>query len=100
MTKAQVDTAHDPLEEASAWLLRLRSGEATPDDADAFARWCADRPQAAHLLRDTWGSLHTAAAEFAQEERTAAAWANVAKRERTMRTGRRAFVGFAVAAGA
>lgn len=100
MTKAQADTAHDPLDEASAWLLRLRSGEAAPDDADAFARWCADRPQAAHLLRDTWGALRTAAAELAQEERTAAAWANVAKRERTMRTGRRAFVGFAVAAGA
>ncbi|KVN62346.1 FecR family protein [Burkholderia stagnalis] len=100
MTKAQADTAHDPLDEASAWLLRLRSGEAAPDDADAFARWCADRPQAAHLLRDTWGALRTAAAELAQEERTAAAWANVAKRERTIRTGRRAFVGFAVAAGA
>ncbi|RQQ10774.1 FecR family protein [Burkholderia stagnalis] len=100
MTKAQADTAHDPLDEASAWLLRLRSGEAAPDDADAFARWCADRPQAAHLLRDMWGALRTAAAELAQEERTAAAWANVAKRERTMRTGRRAFVGFAVAAGA
>ncbi|MGZ2747146.1 FecR family protein [Burkholderia stagnalis] len=100
MTKAQAEPAHDPLDEASAWLLRLRSGEATPDDADAFARWGADRPQAAHLLRDTWGSLRTAAAELAQEERTAAAWANVAKRERTMRTGRRAFVGFAVAAGA
>ncbi|WP_126282942.1 FecR family protein [Burkholderia stagnalis] len=100
MTKAHAEPAHDPLDEASAWLLRLRSGEAAPDDADAFARWCADRPQAAHLLRDTWGSLRTAAAELAQEERTAAAWANVAKRERTMRTGRRAFVGFAVAAGA
>lgn len=100
MTKAQADTAHDPLDEASAWLLRLRSGEATPDDADAFAHWCADRPQAAHRLRDTWGALRTAAAELAQEERTATAWANVAKRERTMRTGRRAFVGFAVAAGA
>ncbi|AOK56626.1 iron dicitrate transport regulator FecR [Burkholderia stagnalis] len=100
MTKAQAEPAHDPLDEASAWLLRLRSGEAAPDDADAFARWCADRPQAAHLLRDTWGALRTAAAELAQEERTAAAWANVAKRERTIRTGRRAFVGFAVAAGA
>ncbi|KVP31518.1 FecR family protein [Burkholderia ubonensis] len=100
MTKAQADSAHDALDEASAWLLRLRSGSATRDDADAFERWCAARPQAAQLLRDTWGTLRTAATELAQEERTAAAWANAAKRERTLRTGRRAFVGFAVAAGA
>ncbi|KVF05188.1 iron dicitrate transport regulator FecR [Burkholderia vietnamiensis] len=100
MTKAQAEPAHDALDEASAWLLRLRSGEASQADADAFERWCAQRPQAAALLRDTWGSLRTAAAELAQEERTSAAWASVAKRERTMRTGRRAFIGFAVAAGA
>ncbi|AOK19334.1 iron dicitrate transport regulator FecR [Burkholderia cepacia] len=100
MTKAQAQPAHDELDEASAWLLRLRSGDASQAEADAFERWCADRPQAADLLRDTWSSLRTAATELAHEERTAAAWANVAKRERTMRTGRRAFIGFAVAAGA
>ncbi|MBE0631777.1 MAG: DUF4880 domain-containing protein, partial [Burkholderia vietnamiensis] len=69
MTKAQAEPAHDALDEASAWLLRLRSGEARQADADAFERWCAQRPQAAALLRDTWGSLRTAAAELAQEER-------------------------------
>ncbi|KVN21075.1 MULTISPECIES: FecR domain-containing protein [unclassified Burkholderia] len=100
MTKAQADTAHDALDEASAWLPRLRSGRASQAEADAFERWCADRPQAAHLLRDTWSALRTAAAELEHEERTAAAWANVARRERAVRTGRRAFVGFAVAAGA
>ncbi|KVS34190.1 FecR domain-containing protein [Burkholderia cepacia] len=100
MTKAQAQPAHDELDEASAWLLRLRSGEASQAEADAFERWCADRPQAADLLRDTWSSLRTAATELAHEERAAAAWANVARRERTMRTGRRAFIGFAVAAGA
>ncbi|MCA8094045.1 FecR domain-containing protein [Burkholderia anthina] len=100
MTKAQAEPAHDALDEASAWLLRLRSGDASQAEADAFERWCADRPQAAALLRDTWGSLRTAAAELAHEERTAAVWADVARRERSMRTGRRAFIGFAVAAGA
>ncbi|HGO6151921.1 TPA: FecR/PupR family sigma factor regulator, partial [Burkholderia cepacia] len=44
MTKAQAQPAHDELDEASAWLLRLRSGEASQAEADAFERWCADRP--------------------------------------------------------
>ena len=99
MTKARPNLP-DELDEASAWLLRLRSGDASQAEADAFERWCADRPQAADLLRDTWSALRTAATELAHEERAAAAWANVARRERTMRTGRRAFIGFAVAAGA
>lgn len=101
MTKAVPDPADNAHDTASAWLLRLRSGNAGAADVDAFERWCADDPQAAHRLRDTWSTLRTAAAELAHEERASgAAWAGVARRERAIRTGRRAFVGFAVAAGA
>lgn len=101
MTKAEADSVDLAQEEARAWLLRLRSGNAGEADAAAFGEWCADHPQTAQLLRETWSSLRTAAAEIAQEERASGrSWAGVARRERAVRTGRRAFVGFAVAAGA
>ncbi|GAB7537867.1 FecR family protein [Burkholderia sp. 3C] len=97
----EFDPADDAHDSASAWLLRLRSGEAGAADVEAFERWSAAHPQAAGQLRETWSVLRTAAAEVAQEDRArGAAWAGVARRERAMRTGRRAFVGFAVAAGA
>ncbi|MBN3724070.1 FecR family protein [Burkholderia sp. Ac-20379] len=101
MTRAEHDPADDAHDIASAWLLRLRSGDAGPADAAAFERWSADHPQAARQLRETWSLLRAAAGEVAQEERArGGAWRGVAERERAMRTGRRAFVGFAVAAGA
>ncbi|KDB08119.1 anti-FecI sigma factor, FecR [Burkholderia sp. lig30] len=101
MMKPEPDSANDAHDTASAWLVRLRSGNASPAEAQAFEHWCDTHPRTAHELRDTWGSLRTAAAEIAQEERAqGGAWTGVPKRERAMRTGRRAFVGFAVAAGA
>ncbi|PTB22435.1 iron dicitrate transport regulator FecR [Trinickia symbiotica] len=104
MTKADVDSAERAHEEACAWLLRLRSDNVDPADVDAFKQWCADHPQRAHLLRDTWSTLRTASAEIALEEHSAAtagAWrGRTTGRQRMVRTGRRAFVGFAVAAGA
>jgi transmembrane sensor len=109
MTKARVDfsteTAEGPHEEASQWLLRLRSGAATHADADAFRDWCAKEPEQAALLSGTWGALRTAAEEIAQEiaeERRngVPAWAEAARKQRAVSTGRRAFIGFAVAAGA
>ncbi|AJK50044.1 FecR family protein [Burkholderia plantarii] len=101
MTNAELDPADDAHDTASAWLLRLRSGEAGPADVDAFERWCAEHPGHAGRLRETWSLLRTAAGELARDERAGGvAWTGVAKRERAMRTGRRAFIGFAVAAGA
>lgn len=97
----ELDPANDAHDTASAWLLRLRSGEAGAADVDAFERWSAEHPKAAGQLRETWGALRVAAAEIAEEDRArGTAWTGVARRERAMRTGRRAFVGFAVAAGA
>ncbi|HDS1038895.1 TPA: DUF4880 domain-containing protein, partial [Stenotrophomonas maltophilia] len=43
--------AYDPLptdamrEQAQRWLLRLQSGQATVDDAEAFRRWRAADPR-------------------------------------------------------
>lgn len=109
MTKARVDfstdTAEGPHEEASQWLLRLRSGAATHADADAFRDWCGKEPEQAALLSGTWSALRTAAEEIAheiaEEKRGGVTpWAEAARKRRAVNTGRRAFVGFAVAAGA
>ncbi|WP_323120575.1 FecR family protein [Burkholderia alba] len=101
MTKANLEAASEEQDQARAWLLRLRSEKACTDDVRAFQRWCDDHPGGAHLLRDTWSSLRTAASEIAREERDAGrAWTGGAVRAAALRPGRRAFVGFAVAAGA
>jgi transmembrane sensor len=103
MNKADADTATDVHAQASAWLVRLRSGDASADEKQAFEQWCAGNPQTADLLRDTWTSLRSAAAEIADEERAnGSAWRGEAKRRapHPLRPGRRAFVGFALAAGA
>ncbi|NIG00779.1 DUF4880 domain-containing protein, partial [Burkholderia sp. Ax-1720] len=68
MTRAEPDTADDAHDSASAWLLRLRSGEAGPADVEAFERWSAEHPQRAAQLRETWSLLRTAAGELAREE--------------------------------
>lgn len=101
MTRAEVHAASELQAQARAWLLRLRSGNVSPDDLQAFQRWCADHPQMAHLLRDTWSMLRTAAADVAQEELASGRpWTGNTGRPHPLRPGRRAFVGFAVAAGA
>jgi transmembrane sensor len=86
---------------ARAWLLRIRSGRATSDDLDAFQRWCDERPEhaaEARLLSETWSTLDTVMAEIGVEN--AVADCSPASRASASRLGRRAFVGFAVAAGA
>ncbi|HEY3599392.1 MAG TPA: FecR domain-containing protein [Paraburkholderia sp.] len=101
MTKAEADSANDEATQARAWLLRLRAGNVSPEDAQAFQQWCELHPQTAYLLRDTWSTLRSAAAEIAQEERASGkAWKGNVGRAHPLRPGRRAFVGFAVAAGA
>jgi transmembrane sensor len=100
MTKADLESAKLAREEACAWLLHLRSDHSDGSDAAAFRQWSDDHPAAADLLRDTWGSLRVAAAEVAQEEQAKArAPAANTNRSKNLRTGRRAFVGFALAAG-
>ncbi|HEY4350342.1 MAG TPA: DUF4880 domain-containing protein, partial [Paraburkholderia sp.] len=75
MNKADADNATDVHAQASAWLVRLRSGDASEDEKQAFAQWCETHPQAAQLLRGTWTSLRSAAAEIAEEERAnGSAW--------------------------
>lgn len=86
--------------EARAWLLRLRSGEATADDVDAFRRWCAQRPEhakAARMLSRSWNTMDTALANVLAEDAQAGRKLATPKQART---GRRAFVGAALAAGA
>lgn len=90
----------DSESQARAWLLRLRSGEATEDDAQAFRRWCAQSPenaQAARRINRTWRTMNTALANVLAED------ARAGKRlapPRPVHAGRRAFAGFALAAGA
>jgi transmembrane sensor len=102
MSKA--DGARADIEaQAEAWLVRLRSGTVTPEEFDEFRRWCAENPEHARTvqaLRDMWTSLRAAASEFAQEKPVARMWPRPAVRAFARRPGRRAFVGFAVAAGA
>jgi transmembrane sensor len=94
--------------QARAWLVRMRSGKATAEDAQAFRRWCAEHPEHAHMagaISDTWTVLQTAAAEFRVEREAARDLQRASQRARAgrlegLRPGRRAFVGFAVAAGA
>lgn len=103
MNKPDADNATDVLAQASAWLVRLRSGDASEDEKQAFAQWCETNPQTAQLLRGTWTSLRSAAAEIAEEERAnGSAWRGHARGRAAhpLRPGRRAFVGFAIAAGA
>ncbi|MBN3789238.1 DUF4880 domain-containing protein [Burkholderia sp. Ac-20353] len=88
--------------QARAWLVRMRSGHATAEDAQAFRSWCAAHPEHARMasaIGDTWNALQAAGAEV-RARRAAASGATRASSRATVRGGRRAFVGFAVAAGA
>jgi transmembrane sensor len=103
---AQADAIQEAqvLAQAQAWLLRLRSGDMTQDEVQGFRHWSAEHPEMAHRLRDTWSTLRTAGADIAAEDAASGqAWTGDAGRVRTLgvlRPGRRAFAGFAIAAGA
>jgi transmembrane sensor len=93
---------------ARAWLIRLRSGEATEDDIEAYRRWCAEHPEHARMARilsEAWSTLNTVAAQLIEENpdehpKSARSRAHFASGAHPLRPGRRAFVGFALAAGA
>jgi transmembrane sensor len=92
--------------QAREWMVRLRSGNATQEDAAAFQRWCAERPEHARvaaMIGMTWGAIDSAAARVAaQDAASGQAWTGRSKAHplHRFRPGRRAFAGFAVAAGA
>jgi transmembrane sensor len=104
MSEADEARAAEIKAQAHAWWVRLRSGRATPDDAQAYRRWCAEHPdhaRAAHEFSDAWSALSAAASEVIKEQPAAArSWDSKASRALAVRPGRRAFAGFAVAAGA
>jgi transmembrane sensor len=94
-----------PEAQVTAWMVRLRSGKATAADIEAFRRWRAEHPERTDLvdgLSDVWGTMGDAMREIAAEEpETADFWQRGTSHGRmSVRVGRRAFVGFAVAAGA
>jgi transmembrane sensor len=66
-----IDDDLSPIErQAQAWLLRLRSGHATSEDARAFKRWYDEDPAHAKAARKMWGVWRratAAGAEFAQQ---------------------------------
>jgi transmembrane sensor len=56
--------------EAIAWLLRLTSGEATVEDAEAFERWHAQSPDHAAAWSEAvrlWRALGPALREWFEE---------------------------------
>jgi len=58
--------------EAIAWLLRLTSGEATVEDADAFKRWYSQSPHHAAAWSEAvrlWRALGPALREWLEEHR-------------------------------
>ncbi|MEG2030515.1 MAG: DUF4880 domain-containing protein [Janthinobacterium sp.] len=78
-------------EQARQWLVRLRSGQASEADAQAFARWRAQSPRHARAARELgqlWRGLRMAAPAVAR-----------APARRAPSLGRRAFLGGALAAG-
>lgn len=105
-------------EQAQHWLLRLTSGRATADDAEAFRRWRQADPLHARAFaeaRQVWRALEPAhrLAVAAERERADAATAHSTaatplpprsgatpgrRHGRERRMGRRAFLGGAVAA--
>ncbi len=100
----QADDSRAAIEaHARAWLVRMRSGNATAEDAQAFRRWCDESPEHAsevRLLSETWTALDQVMAEIAVEDVNAERVASARRLSARQRTGRRAFIGFAVAAGA
>ncbi|MPS30495.1 FecR domain-containing protein [Pigmentiphaga sp.] len=83
--------------QARDWLVRLTSGRATTDDAQAYKQWCARSPLHAQVMAET-----TRVWDLAKEARLLPAAPSIGPglRGRTFSPGRRAFFGSAVAAGA
>jgi transmembrane sensor len=100
---SKIDDIYAAVEpEARAWLVRLRSGDATPEEGQAFRRWCAERPEHARvvaMMGVTWDAVGSLAARLAAQD-AAAGQLWTGNTVHPLRPGRRAFVGFAVAAGA
>ncbi|MBN3792005.1 FecR domain-containing protein [Burkholderia sp. Ac-20353] len=98
------DPRDDVQAQAAMWLVHLRSGQVTPDQLNTFKDWCAANPQTAATVREMWAGLRPAGVRVAEQEAATAAAARSAadhsRRHAALRPGRRAFVGFAVAAGA
>jgi len=99
----KIDDAYAVIEpQARAWLVRLRSGNATSEEGQAFRRWCAERPEHARavaMMGATLSAVDTLAAKLAaQDAASGQLWSG--NTAHPLRPGRRAFVGFAVAAGA
>lgn len=88
--------------EAQAWLVRLKSGDATTEDAEAFRAWCARSPRHQDALaqaRRLWALLEPAMADVEHSDGSVQGRANVpAKPARGQSMGRRAFIGLAAAA--
>ncbi|MBN3792233.1 DUF4880 domain-containing protein [Burkholderia sp. Ac-20353] len=104
MAVSKLDESWQVLErKARAWVIRMHSGDATPDDRAAFLRWCAERPEharAAATIGATLSAIDLLAPKLAAEDAASGElWTGVPRRS-IPRPGRRAFVGFAVAAGA
>ncbi|RQS65155.1 DUF4880 domain-containing protein [Burkholderia sp. Bp8963] len=90
-------------EQAESWLIRLRSGSASPEDAAAFRHWCEQDPrhrEAAQLLGRMWGNLAPALREAAPARGAAAQSGRRLAAGGRAQMGRRLFVGGAVAAAA
>jgi transmembrane sensor len=98
------DAVREAKAQARAWMVHLRSGEATPTDIQAFRRWCTAHPEHAQgvtALSDVWGTVGAAMQEVAQRKpQTAGAWRAGVAPTHPLRPGRRAWLGFAVVAGA
>jgi transmembrane sensor len=95
----------DPLtREALAWVVRLKSGEATSADAEALQQWQARSPAHAQAFREAvrlWRALGPAAAEIAREQASAVSAAIVPPaRPPRPSVGRRAVLGGAAVAAA
>jgi transmembrane sensor len=57
---ATADRDADPLDQAAAWIARLRAGEASAADRQAFAGWLEKDPENAHAfdrMLDLWRDL-------------------------------------------
>jgi len=90
--------------EAQAWLLRLTSGQATTNDAEAFRHWCGlsqEHAQAFAHVRLLWQNLGPAMAAVQRREQLRAAESSATSATPSpRRMTRRAFLGGAVAASA
>lgn len=108
--KAEAEAMQVIEQEAQAWVVRLDSGQATSQDAQAFKRWCARSTSHASAFvqaRAVWCDLQTAARRLPQSAPAMAAprrswwqalWPQSARQPVPARSGRRAFLGGAVAA--